>query len=520
MLKFNKKILRILSAATLGLAAVIVLFYTIENYRGAKAWERTKTEFEQQGISFDFATLVPPPVADNENFAATPLLAALFDYTTEEGDGPFGPPFNNRIIYSHNDGVKRLNAIRRGYLTGQNLPPVSWQRQRHTDLAAWADYYRTNKDFPHAAAHASATEAVLTALGKYDPDLDQLRSASAQPKCRFPLHYDETPLAALHIPHLSPGMSLAQVLALHASAELEAGHHDKALNDLNVIWKFQEGLKQEPLLISQLVNVTMGQLSIQPVWEGIARSQWSDSELSAIQKHYASMNILQGQNLAIRGEAVGLAVQTLDWFKTKNLRARRQFWGLFIFYSSDPYQSGGWPVLFSTFPNGWIDQGKTAMAHFYLADYLPCIDPARHRVSVDRIAATSDKIQNLSLYDPYNFFVKLTASSVTASAIKFAQVQVMTDQVVIAGALERYKHKYGKYPEQLKVLAPEFLAIVPCDIIDGKPMRYQPGINSRYKLYSIGWNQKDDAGMIAFQKGNPDRIDENQGDWVWAYPKN
>ena len=40
--------------------------------------------------------------------------------------------------------------------------------------------------------------------------------------------------------------------------------------------------------------------------------------------------------------------------------------------------------------------------------------------------------------------------------------------------------------------------------------------NGKFVLYSVGWNEKDDGGVIATNKdGNPDR---NHGDWVFEYP--
>ena len=101
---------------------------------------------------------------------------------------------------------------------------------------------------------------------------------------------------------------------------------------------------------------------------------------------------------------------------------------------------------------------------------------------------------------------------------KAAMTQTMADQVAIACALERYKIKKGKYPDSLSALSPEFLETVPHDIISGEPLHYSLEPNGRYKIYSVGWNEKDDGGMGTVRKDNPNRLDERQGDWVWAYP--
>jgi hypothetical protein len=36
-------------------------------------------------------------------------------------------------------------------------------------------------------------------------------------------------------------------------------------------------------------------------------------------------------------------------------------------------------------------------------------------------------------------------------------------------------------------------------------------------LYSVGWNETDDGGVVV-TKSNPPRLVVDQGDWVWRYP--
>ena len=39
-----------------------------------------------------------------------------------------------------------------------------------------------------------------------------------------------------------------------------------------------------------------------------------------------------------------------------------------------------------------------------------------------------------------------------------------------------------------------------------------------YVLYSIGWNEKDDGGIVVMGKGKTPGVDARQGDWVWQMP--
>ena len=61
--------------------------------------------------------------------------------------------------------------------------------------------------------------------------------------------------------------------------------------------------------------------------------------------------------------------------------------------------------------------------------------------------------------------------------------------------------------------------MLPHDIINGQPLKYRRTADGRFILYSVGWNEKDDGGVVAPAKGHPDRQDILQGDWIWEYPQ-
>ena len=87
-------------------------------------------------------------------------------------------------------------------------------------------------------------------------------------------------------------------------------------------------------------------------------------------------------------------------------------------------------------------------------------------------------------------------------------------------ALERYKLASGRYPETLDALVPQFIGKLPHDIIGGKPLHYRRTGDGKFVLYSIGWNEKDDGGVVVFRKNSLTAVDTEKGDWVWQYPVN
>ena len=90
---------------------------------------------------------------------------------------------------------------------------------------------------------------------------------------------------------------------------------------------------------------------------------------------------------------------------------------------------------------------------------------------------------------------------------------------MLACALERYHLVKGHYPEELNALVPRFVDVLPHDIINGQPLKYRHTNNGRFILYSVGWNEKDDGGVVASKTYQDKSQDVLQGDWVWQYPE-
>jgi hypothetical protein len=107
---------------------------------------------------------------------------------------------------------------------------------------------------------------------------------------------------------------------------------------------------------------------------------------------------------------------------------------------------------------------------------------------------------------------------------KIAAGQTSLNLARTAIVLERYRLANGNYPDSLDALAPQFKEKIPHDIIGGQPLRYRRTENGQFILYSVGWNETDDGGVVVFKKKSPwdespSGVDMDQGDWVWRYPQ-
>src|SRR2546426_4658100 len=62
-----------------GLFTLIALIFAEENWRGKRAWEKFRREWEAKGERFDLAAFLPKPVPDDQNFVMTPFFAPLLE---------------------------------------------------------------------------------------------------------------------------------------------------------------------------------------------------------------------------------------------------------------------------------------------------------------------------------------------------------------------------------------------------------------------------------------------------------
>ena len=491
------------------LGTLIALFYAEEDWRGKHDWENFKRAWEAKGERFNRASVVPPPVPDDHNFALTPVVASCYLHLLDKSGHRLSPQntnINNRLAMDIS-----LNSGKPANGTGD------WQKFTPVDLAAWQHYYRTlaatTNVFPVAPQLQSPAADVLLALSKYDPPLVALRQAGRLTDSRFPLEYDTENPVAMMLPHLLNLKRCAQVLQLRALAELENGQSDQALGDVKLMLRLADSIRTEPILISQLVRAAIVNLALQPVWEGLWQHKWSDAELGELDQALAEVNFLAGYKLSMRGEMVLCQAGVFDY-----LRHHPDQYASLSGDNNDPYWPGSWiRFLARLLPSGWLYQNQLRCARPMVEHYLPAVDASGQMVSPSKVKAADEAVAAQTRRpNAFNLGQRLLLPALGTAALRFAHAQSVVDLASVAIALERYRFAHGEYPDSLDALAPQFIAKVPHDVINGQPLRYRREADGRFVLYSVGWNETDDSGEVALTKSG--KVDTRNGDWVWRYP--
>ncbi len=502
-------------------ATLIALGYAEEDWRGKHDWKKFQREWEARGEKFDFASIIPPPVPDDQNFAMSPVVASSYAQTlTRDGKKiPYEERDTNivdRLSFDLGDADIKTN----GY--------GSWIKGTTSNLKVWQDNYRalaakTNL-FAVPPQPQSPAADVLLALSKYDAAVEELRSAGERPQCRFPLNYDAENCATILLPHLATMKRATQLLKLRALAELQNGQSEKALADVHLTLRLTEAMRTEPFLISHLVRIAMTEIILQPIYEGLANHQWTDNQLVTLDAELAKLDFLADYQLAMRGERV-FSLSIIDYVSKKpRYKKYQEMTEMMGDNNNNPttseiLQKTARGVGFWLMPAGWFEQNKLVIAKGQQDWMDGIIFPEKHLASPSKyneIGLAKDHLfQNASR--PWNFLSKELMPALGAMAKKSSREQISVDLARTAIALERCRLAHGEFPEALDVLAPQFIAKVPHDVISGQPLRYRRTADGQFVLYSVGWNEKDDGGVTIIHKGGTQpRFEE--GDWVWRYP--
>jgi hypothetical protein len=490
--------------AVASLVTLLALIRTEEDWRGKRAWVKFKREQEALGLRFDVASVAPPPVPDEQNFAMSPIVSTCYGTILDrEGavKGMEAPPKDevNRMNMPVDDGNGPKRAIGR------------WENAETSDLGILQRYYRelaakTNL-FPVPPQPRSPAKDVLLALSKYDASIEELRRASTLPCSRFPVEYGAANPANLKLPHLICCKRTVQLLRLRAVAELQNGQTDKALAEVLLALRMGESIRSEPLLISHLVRIAMFNLTLQPIYEGLAQHRWSGAELESLSTQLARLDFLADFQLAMRGEVV-FATGTLEY-----LRQHRE-----IDFAGDHFTDVSAPrrILSRVLkPDGFFYQNELAIARLHLRWSFPIVD-AQRRLVVPALASEKELARGMGRSSPYNKYARMFLPFFRKTAGRFALGESNANLARVAVALERYRLAHGEYPETLAPLAPQFIAAIPHDIINGQPLHYSREGDGHFTLYSVGWNQTDEGGTVVLDKAG-ESVNVEEGDWVWRY---
>jgi hypothetical protein len=489
-------------------ATLIAIIYSEENWRGKRAWENYRRAAEALGERLDVASVVPPPVPDEQNFFFAPIVAdAIKWHGSGHTDGSEAHDVD--VVHQMNFNIWRGDS---------KLWPSSgsgnWQKGTMTDLKNFQTYFRNfaetpegkTNGFPVASQPQTPAADILLALSCFDPALKEVRQAFKRPYERMPLDYDQGfDVVGDFLPYLATLKRCAQFLQLRILAELDNGQNQQALDDLKLLLGVTDSVRNQPFLISLLVRMAILHMTLQPVYEGLAQHRWSDEQLAELETELANEDFLADYEFVMRGERA-FAIASFE-----NQRHTREI--------IMPLENGGSVTnRIILMPEAYFYQNELAFAQMHKLFISPLVDLTNRVVTPAALRQTQAAVEALKkhCFWPYKAQAVMVIPAISAGVTKIAGIQSQVDLARVSCALERYRLTNGEYPESLDILSPKFIAQLPHDIINGQPLHYRRTDDGQFILYSVGWNETDDGGEVVLKKSGS--VDQEQGDWVWQYP--
>lgn len=504
--------LRAVLFGVLSSITVLLLARTLSDWQGRRAWEAYRAEAEKRGVVFELEKLMPPPVPDAENFAATPLLRKF---------QPANPEWK-AFRYSTNYNERTATPVRPDDLRPKMPAPHAkqWFDGKLTDLAAWQTYYRASTNWPKWPEPREPAADVLKALSRWDSELAELAEAGRRPHCRFNLFVAADGVSTL-LPHYAVLKGAAETLRLRAVARNTSGQTAEAFADVNLLFRLSESIATEPLLIGHLVRIALHTHALRTVWEGLEAHRWTDAQLAHWQKELGRRDFGAELRHAMAGE------QAFGNRAVAFIRRRPEMLDALGGDANGDPPGIGKQMSFLT-PPGWLCVEQVNLNHAFeefIMGALPKVgerfDPVLIRSKdVAMMAYFAHHSPGIKVALRHTILARMFLPALTGSIPKACRAQTFNQLASAACALERHWLARGSYPESLAAHAPEF-GPLPSDPMSGQPFRYERTADGRFRLWSVGWNGKDDGGTVALT-GTPASKSRNinfeQGDWVWPVP--
>lgn len=507
MKKPGKRILLIV----LVFLVLIAAFYTEEDWRGKHDWEKCQRQAEARGEVLDWNAYLPPSVPDNENFFKAPIFDSI-------SEGHYDPKTFTWIRNTNVADPLYMNIISDDLSIKQARGGGYWAQGTTTDLTDSQRYYREvareTGEFPATPQPQTPAADVLLALSKYDSAIEELRAAAQRPYAQSPAGYSVTPVAvAQNSAYLIAFKRCVQVLQMRAIAELQNGESQKAAGDVQLMLRLNDSMRDVPTLIAQLVRVALVDETIQPIYEGLVNHQWSDAQLAGLEQGLGHLDFVKHLPRVITSEEAE-TLQEVDYW-----RDHRSAFAEIISYrygqadydtTQQELERSFMRFIGYIIPDGWFYQDEVAIVHSHEQWNAKCFDPA----GLNLYPHAVDQFGKSRSWAPRNLITPDWSYIESALARRSAHAGVGIDLAETACALERYHLAHGNYPQSLDDLSPQFIASVPDDICGGKPLHYHRTTKGHFLLYSIGWNERDDGGVMGYGSGsNMPRFE--LGDWVW-----
>lgn len=304
---------------------------------------------------------------------------------------------------------------------------------------------------------------------------------------RFPV--DMRAGLAVELEHLTGIRTLARLLSLHVVRLLMEQQCPAATEALIAQLRLSALMQQEPVLISHLVHVALGELAVERIRYTLQNMDISEVELGRLQQ---ALNEFPDPLKSLKRAIIGERTMALSYMERMALPLE------IVQSTSTPQKLDAWARALAGRALGLTKVNEVVMARAYNI-LFEGIDTPMHTAASE--AAFDQKLEKASEQSVLAAILIPAMSRVIDAPLR---LEAGLDMAKAAVAIERYRLAAGKLPSSLEDLVPTYFNEVPHDVFTDNPIQYRPQKGQAYLLYSWGQDREDDGGTALNEQGRRD----------------
>jgi hypothetical protein len=374
-----------------------------------------------------------------------------------------------RVVAPEANAANQVVAVRK-------VLPSSWMKDLELDNPP-------NAPEPPVQLRAADAASLQDELGQVQPALAEARKLKDLPHGRFPLAYSPGWIGTL-IPHVQETRDIANFLGHDVLLRAQQGDIDGAVLSCQALLNTGRALGDEPFLISQLVRIAIRSIALRKLERVLAQGQASPGVLADFQKLLEDEEAQPLLLFGARGERAGM--DSLMKEMQKGTISVSQVMG-----NPSPTRWKAGPIDVDAMLSPLL-VGPFAMNHAALLRYLNQVVEIAKQPIEDQPALLKE-LEATIPDQPALVRLMVPGIGKVGEALRRSTAELRCAIVLLAA--ERYRLAHGRWPESVGELVPDFLAKVPTDPYNRRPVRLRR-LDDGLVIYSVGPDGQDDGGNV------------------------
>jgi hypothetical protein len=328
------------------------------------------------------------------------------------------------------------------------------------------------------------------------------------PRGRHRIHYERNPIMTL-LPHVDQSRRLVTLLTYESMRFNQKGDSKNALTSCRAALNVARSIGDEPVAVSQLARTACVVHVCQAVERTLGQGEPLPENMSALQKLLENEDAFPALLIATRGERALLhkvfecaerGEVSVDELEGTHHSGARSDW------------------LKSTVIDLWRmnTQEDNALFLSLMTRRVKEVQQPMHEQGVLEKEFGEEARALVGQHPRPPLITRLILPAFEKMSGAFRRKHALLRCTIAALASEHYRREKKAWPDNIDQLCPQYLATVPLDPYDGKPLRYHR-VEDGVVIYSVGQDGVDNGGHLGRERPTMPGMDI--GFRLWDVPK-